>query len=105
MEHYMGKPPATVSITGNTITPQQYLKDVLGINPDDYVDILSYTQEPFYKQVEYSVPDNWWYSADYYNVPLDDFMEAMSEIGMGVIYERTSCGKPLRMSGNLRRDT
>ena len=38
---------------------------------------LSYTQEPFYKQVEYKVPDNWWHSSVYYNVPLDTYMSAL----------------------------
>jgi bleomycin hydrolase len=53
MNHYMGVPPAEITINGKKITPLQYLNDVLKLNPDDYVDILSYTQEPFYQQVEY----------------------------------------------------
>ncbi len=63
------------------MTPAEYLKNVVQINPDDYVDILSYEQEPFYKQVEYKVPDNWWHNADYYNVPLDVFMSALEKCG------------------------
>ncbi len=77
LNHYMGVPPTEVTVNGKKMTPQQYLKEVVKINPDDYVEILSYTQEPFYKKVEYSVPDNWWHSADYYNVPLDEFMSAL----------------------------
>ena len=50
------------------------------INPDDYVDILSYSQEPFYEKVEYKVPDNWWHSTDYYNVPLDVYMATLKDI-------------------------
>ena len=77
MNHYMGVPPAEITINGKKITPLQYLNDVLKLNPDDYVDILSYTQEPFYQQVEYKVPDNWWHSTAYYNVPLDTYMSAL----------------------------
>jgi len=77
MNHYMGVPPTEITVNGKKITPMQYLKEVLKINPDDYADILSYTQEPFYKQVEYKVPDNWWQSDIYYNVPLDVFMTAL----------------------------
>jgi len=77
MDHYMGVPPTEVTVNGKTMTPLQYMKDVVKINPDDYVDILSYEQQPFYKQVEYQVPDNWWHSAEYYNVPLNDFMAAL----------------------------
>lgn len=77
MNHYMGVPPSEITVNGKKITPVQYLREVIKINPDDYVDILSYTQEPFYKQVEYEVPDNWWHNAEYYNVPLDAFMSAL----------------------------
>jgi bleomycin hydrolase len=77
MNHYMGTPPTGIIVNGKKITPLQYLNDVLKINPDDYVDILSYTQEPFYKQVEYKVPDNWWHSTAYYNVPLDVYVSTL----------------------------
>jgi bleomycin hydrolase len=77
MNHYMGVPPAEITVDGRKITPVQYLKEVIRINPDDYVDILSYTQAPFYKQVEYEVSDNWWHNAEYYNVPLDAFMTSL----------------------------
>lgn len=77
MNHYMGVPPSEITVNGKKLTPLQYLNDILKINPDDYVDILSYTQEPFYNQVEYKVPDNWWHSNVYYNVPLDVYMSAL----------------------------
>lgn len=77
MNHYMGVPPEEILVNGKKITPLQYMTEVIKINPDDYVDILSYTQEPFYKQVEYKVPDNWWHSDIYYNVPLDVYMTAL----------------------------
>jgi bleomycin hydrolase len=77
MNHYMGVPPSEITVNDKKMTPVQYLNDILKINPDDYVDILSYTQEPFYKQVEYKVPDNWWHSNVYYNVPLSDYMSAL----------------------------
>jgi bleomycin hydrolase len=77
MNHYMGVPPSEVTVNGKKVTPLQYLKEIIRINPDDYIDMLSYTQQPFYKQVEYEVGDNWWHSFDYYNVPLDVFMSAL----------------------------
>ncbi|MGA1978001.1 MAG: C1 family peptidase [Bacteroidales bacterium] len=77
MNHYMGVPPSEITVNGKKMTPLQYMKDIIRINPDDYVDLLSYTQQPFYKQVEYEVPDNWWHSTEYYNVPLNDFMSGL----------------------------
>ena len=77
MNHYIGIPPTEFVVDGKTFTPQTYLKDYLKINPDDFVEILSYKQEPYWQQVEYKVTDNWWHNKEYYNVPLDDFMEAL----------------------------
>ena len=74
MDYYIGTPPQSFKVDGKTYTPKTYLKDYLKINPDDYVDILSYEQAPYYTQCSYDVPDNWWHSKDYYNVPLDVFM-------------------------------
>jgi bleomycin hydrolase len=77
MNQYLGVPPTEFSVDGKSYTPQAYLKDFLKINPDDFVEILSYKQEPYWQQVEYKVPDNWWHSKDYYNVPLDEFMKEL----------------------------
>jgi bleomycin hydrolase len=77
MNHYMGEPPAEVYVDGKKFTPKEYLENYLKLNLRDYVDILSYMQQPYYEQVEYEVPDNWWHNKDYYNVPLDQFMFAL----------------------------
>lgn len=79
MNHYIGVPPTEFMVDGKTYTPLTYLKDYVKINPDDYVEILSYKQEPYWQQVEYKVTDNWWHNKDYYNVPLDDFMDALKK--------------------------
>jgi len=77
MNHYVGVPPTSFKVDGKEYTPKTYLKDYLKLNPDDYVEILSYKQAPYYKQCSYEVPDNWWNSDEYYNVPLDVFMKAL----------------------------
>lgn len=79
MNQYMGEPPVKFMYEGKEYTPVTFLKDYLKINPDDYVEILSYKQEPYWKQVEYKVPDNWWHSTDYYNVPLDVYMDIIKK--------------------------
>lgn len=77
LNHYLGAPPTEVKLGRKTYTPREYLTDVIHLNVDDYVDILSLKEKPFYEQVEYPVPDNWWHNADYYNVPLKDFMSVI----------------------------
>ncbi|HVP89582.1 MAG TPA: C1 family peptidase [Terriglobales bacterium] len=77
LNHYLGEPPARFTVEGTEYVPQSYLKDYLGINPEDYVDVVSYLQQPFGPGVEYEVPDNWWHSRDYLNVPLATFMKVL----------------------------
>jgi bleomycin hydrolase len=78
LNHYMGKPPVSFQYNNKEQTPQEFLAKVLKINLDDYVDFMSLLQEPFYSKAEYKVPDNWWHSKDYYNVPLNDFIFAIT---------------------------
>lgn len=68
---YMGVPPTEFVYDGKTYTPQSFAK-YLGINPDDYVEITSFTHHPFYSKFILEVPDNWAHS-EVYNVPLDEF--------------------------------
>jgi len=77
MNYHIGEPPTSFVVDGKKYTPMSYLKNYLKINPDDYIEILSYEQEPFWQKVEYKVPDNWWHSKDYYNIPLEDFMKVL----------------------------
>lgn len=79
MNHHIGVPPTEFEYNGKMITPIQYMKDVIKYNPDDYVEILSYKQEPYWEQVEYTVEDNWWHSKEYYNVPLDVYMDIVKD--------------------------
>ncbi|MDZ7625371.1 MAG: C1 family peptidase [Ignavibacteriaceae bacterium] len=77
LNHYMGEPPIEFYFEGKKYSPKEFLNNYIQIKPDDYVDILSYMQKPYYQQVEYEVPDNWWHSDIYYNVPLNVFMDAL----------------------------
>jgi bleomycin hydrolase len=59
LNHYMGVPPESFEWKGAKYTPKEFLTSYLKLKMDDYVDVLSYLQQPFWKQVEYEVPDNW----------------------------------------------
>jgi len=77
LNHYMGVPPESFEWKGIRYTPKEFLSSYLKLQMDDYIDVLSYLQQPFWQKVEYEVPDNWWHSRDYYNVPLEDYMNAL----------------------------
>ena len=77
LNNYLGEPPTIFKVDGKKMTPHTYLDKVVKINLDDYINILSLMENPYYSIGEYKVPDNWWHSSDYYNVPLYDFMIAL----------------------------
>jgi aminopeptidase C len=75
LDAYLGEVPETFAVNGTQYTPESY-RDALGINPDDYVNLTSFTHHPFYESFIIEVPDNWrWDSA--YNLPIDELMEVM----------------------------
>ncbi|MGE5355401.1 MAG: peptidase C1 [Deltaproteobacteria bacterium] len=75
LNHYIGVPPTEFLFEGKKYSPASFLKEYMMINTSDYVDIMSLMEQPYWQKVEYKVPDNWWHSKEYYNVPLDVFME------------------------------
>ena len=77
LNHYMGTPPTSFKYNGKTYTPKSFLKNVTKLDRNNYVDFMSLMQKPYWSQEEYKVPDNWWRSEAYYNVPLDEFMFAI----------------------------
>ena len=68
---HLGSPRSSFEFEGRTYTPLEFLKNVLKINLNDYVDVMSTLSFPYYTQGPYEVPDNWWYDSTYYNLPLD----------------------------------
>jgi bleomycin hydrolase len=79
LDTHMGRPPERIEVHGDSMTPREYLDRVVRLNLDDYVSILSFMQHPWHEWCEYDVPDNWWRSGEYYNVPLDDFAGVVRE--------------------------
>jgi len=75
--NYFGAFPKTFTYKGKSYTPQSFAQS-LGLNPDDYVSLTSFTHHPFYSQFIIEVQDNWRW-AESYNLPLDEFMEVMDQ--------------------------
>ncbi len=75
LDTYLGKVPETFTYKGVGYTPKSFTAS-LGIKPEDYVEITSFTLFPFYTQGIVPIPDNW-RKMNYYNVPLDDLISIM----------------------------
>lgn len=67
---YLGAVPETFTYNGKSYSPQSFTAS-LGFNPDDYVNITSYTHHPFYSQFVLEIPDNY-SNGSFYNVPIED---------------------------------
>lgn len=70
LDAYLGKVPESFQYNGKTYTPQSFAKE-MGIVPDDFVSVTSFTHHPFYEPFALEIADNWLW-ADSYNVPLAD---------------------------------
>ena len=75
VDEYLGKAPETFTVDGKTYTPASY-RDAMKINPDDYVELTSFTHHPFYTWFALEVCDNWRGSQSY-NVPIDELMAVL----------------------------
>lgn len=79
LDKYMGAPPKSFTYNGKTNTPIEFLKNETGLNLDDYYSVMSTSYFPFYTMQEFKVPDNWWHSKEYLNLPLDVWYEIIKE--------------------------
>ncbi|WP_367772402.1 C1 family peptidase [Flavobacterium sp. WC2421] len=71
IDSYLGEVPKTFAYKGKNYTPQTFAKELIGINPDEYVEFASYSTEPYYKKTMMMVPDNWSFDL-VYNVKMND---------------------------------
>lgn len=71
LDAHLGKIPETFTYNNKKYTPKTFAKEVVGINPDDYVEISSYKDYPYYKPFVLPVPDNWSHDR-VWNVPMEE---------------------------------
>lgn len=71
IDSYLGAVPETFNFKGKNYTPQTFAKEVVGINPSDYIEMSSFTDSPYYTKSMLMVPDNWSFD-QIYNVKLND---------------------------------
>lgn len=76
IDAYLGKVPESFDYKGKTYTPQTFAKEVVGINPDDYIELSSETDQPLYKKYTLMVPDNWDYN-QVYNVQMHEITDVI----------------------------
>jgi len=76
LDAYLGQLPEKFDYEGKEYTPKSFASDFVGLNPDDYIEISSYTHHPFYEKFIIEVGDNWLWD-EVYNLPINEMMEVM----------------------------
>lgn len=75
LDAYLGKYPEKFTYKGKEYNPKSFA-EMTGLNPDDYVEITSYTHHPFYSQFVIEIPDNWEMGL-VYNLPIDELIQVI----------------------------
>lgn len=74
LDSYLGAIPETFNWDNKTYTPKSFARERVGIHPEDYVELSSFTTAPYYKKTMLMVPDNWSFDK-VYNVKMDDLTD------------------------------
>lgn len=76
IDTYLGEVPEKFNFNEKEFTPKSFT-EMTQFNPDDYIEITSYTHHPFYEKFVLELPDNW-ALGEYYNVPIDDLVKIIN---------------------------
>jgi bleomycin hydrolase len=74
IDAYLGTPPETFKWNGKEYTPKTFASQVVGINPDNYIELSSFMEYPLYQKFILPIPDNW-SLGQVYNVKLPELTE------------------------------
>lgn len=74
MDSYLGEVPKSFTYKGRTYTPQSFADEVVGLDPNDYVELSSFSDKPYYKKSILMVPDNWSFDK-VYNVKMQEMTD------------------------------
>lgn len=73
LDAYLGKVPETFTYNGKTYTPKQFAAE-MKLEPENFVNITSYTHHPFYENFILEIPDNWAWTESR-NVPMEEMQQ------------------------------
>jgi bleomycin hydrolase len=74
IDAYLGAVPENFTFKGKKYTPKTFANEVVGINPDHYVELSSFNDHPFYSKFTLLVPDNWSFD-QVYNIKVNEITE------------------------------
>lgn len=76
IDTYLGEAPTEFMYEGKKYTPKTFADQVVGVKAEDYVEISSLKEYPYYSKFVLLVPDNWSFD-QVYNVKMDELVETV----------------------------
>lgn len=76
IDTYLGEAPTEFTYEGKKYTPKTFADQVVGVKAEDYVEISSLREYPYYTKFTLLVPDNWSFD-QVYNVKMDELVETV----------------------------
>ncbi len=74
IDTYLGEAPTEFTYEGKKYTPKTFADQVVGVKAEDYVEISSLKEYPYYTKFTLLVPDNWSFD-QVYNVRMDELLQ------------------------------
>lgn len=74
LDVYLGTVENEFEFEGKIFTPESFAKDRVGVDGQDYLELTSYSHQPFYYSFVLEIPDNF-ANGSYYNLPLNEMYE------------------------------
>jgi len=75
LDTYLGSEVKSFDYKGKSYTPVEFARS-MNFNPEDYIELTSYSHAPFYSEFVLEVPDNWSFDR-YCNIPVDDLVRVV----------------------------
>jgi bleomycin hydrolase len=72
MNAYLGQVPENFNYNGKSYNAKSFAKEVVGLDPNNYIEFISQTNTPYWEKAMMMVSDNWAFQWDY-NIPATDF--------------------------------
>ncbi len=101
LDAYLGTPPAAFEVEGRSVTPTEYATE-LALPIGEYRQLMSFSADPYWRETELLVPDNWLRHQDYWNLPIEELLDNLDHalrsgytVAVDIdVSERTIRGRP-----------
>lgn len=77
LDAYLGKLPESFTYNGKTYTPTSFAKE-MNLEPENFVNVISFTHLPYYEMVTLEIPDNWAWTKSL-NVPMEEMQSMVDD--------------------------